>query len=207
MKKFVSLILTVIVVFTAQGSAFAIGTDSVDSNLWLPAIFGDHMVLQQGKDLPVWGKAAANETVVITAGDQTAETKAGSDGKWMVRLKAMAVNHDPVEVKVASGAETKLFKDVLVGDVWLCSGQSNMAMGIGNMKTGKQVVAKADHPKLRLFQVERQVSFEKSEEVHGKWIICTPESLAPKGYGWGGFSAIGYYFGGHFSRIRIFLLA
>ncbi len=128
--------------FTAQGSAFAIGTDSVDSNLWLPAIFGDHMVLQQGKDLPVWGKAAANETVVITAGDQTAETKAGSDGKWMVRLKAMAVNHDPVEVKVASGAETKLFKDVLVGDVWLCSGQSNMAMGIGNMKTGKQVFPK-----------------------------------------------------------------
>jgi sialate O-acetylesterase len=192
MKKCMSLILTAIVMFAAQNAAFA---SDADSKLWLPSIFGDHMVLQQGKDLPVWGKAKPGEKVTVTIGVQTAETKAGADGKWIMRLKPMPVNHDPVEVKVTSGAQTKTFIDVLVGDVWLCSGQSNMAMGIGNMKTGKQVVAKADHPKLRLFQVERQVGFEKCEEVKGKWIICTPESLAPKGYGWGGFSAIGYYFG------------
>ena len=201
MKKCMPFILTVIITFIAQNAVFA---NDVNTALWLPAIFGDHMVLQQGKDLPVWGKAKPGETVVVTVGDQSAETEAGENGKWTVRLKPMTVNHDPVEVTVTSGAETKIFKDVLVGDVWLASGQSNMGMGIGKMKNGKQVVAKADHPKLRLFYVERQVSFEKSEEVQGKWIVCSPETLAPKGHG--GFSAIGYYFGAALQQKKIFLL-
>jgi sialate O-acetylesterase len=187
MKTTIMIILSVVCMGFSSAHA--------EQPLWLPAIFGDHMVLQQGKDLPVWGKAVANETVVVTVGGQTAETKAGADGKWIVRLKPMTVNQDPVELTVTSGSDMKTFKDVLVGDVWLASGQSNMGMGIAAMKGGKEIVAKADHPKLRLFQVERQVSFEKSEEVKGKWIICTPETLAPKGYGFGGFSAIGYYFG------------
>ncbi len=190
MKHFYSVVACLIVGVALQSAASARGDDT---KLWLPAIFGDHMVLQQGKDLPIWGKTNPGETVVVTVGDQTAETMTGSDGRWTVRLKPMPVTHDPVEVKVTSGAETRIFKDVLIGDVWFCSGQSNMGMGIGKMKNGKQVVAKADHPKLRIFLMPRSVSFEKAEDVNAKWIVCTPETLAPKGHG--GFSAVGYYFG------------
>ena len=138
--------------------------------LWLPAIFGDHMVLQQGKDLPVWGRAKSGETVKVTVGDQSGETKATVDGKWMLRLKPMLVTQNATEVNVSSGGEEIIFSDVLIGDVWLCSGQSNMAMGIGNMKDGKQAVAKANHPRLRMFLMPRSVSFEQAEDVKAKWI-------------------------------------
>ena len=190
MRKIYSLVLFLMVGVALQSAVFA---SDADGNLWLPSIFGDHMVLQQGKDLPVWGKAKPGETVVVTVGEQSAETEAGENGQWTVRLKPMPVNQDPVEVKVTSGPETKTFKDVLVGDVWFCSGQSNMGMGIGKMKNGKQVVSKADHPKLRIFLMPRSVSFERAEDVNAKWVVCTPETLAPKRRG--SFSAVGYYFG------------
>ena len=180
---------------TLLGMCLFAEADLTNEKLRLPRIFGDHMVLQQGQDLPLWGKAKPGETVRVTVGDRSGETVVGADGKWMLRLKPMPVTQEAVQVKISSADEEKVFDDVLIGEVWLCSGQSNMAMGIGNMKVGEHVIAKANHPKLRMFLMPRSVSFEKAEDVEAKWVVCTPESLAPQGYGWGGFSAIGYYFG------------
>jgi len=195
------LLLALLTFFCANAHAQNAGA-SANVKLWLPAIFGDHMVLQQVRELPVWGRAPPGENVRVTVGDRSGEVEAGADGRWVVRLEPMPVTQEALQVAVSCAGEEEVFDDVLIGDVWLCAGQANMAMGIGNMKTGKQVVAKANHPKLRLFLMPRSVSFDKAEDVDAEWIVCTPESLAPQGYGWGGFSAIGYYFGSALLRDR-----
>ena len=109
--------LGITVLFVTAGSAYA--------NVKLPSIFGDHMVLQQDAKLPVWGTADAGEKVAVSVGDKTANATAGADGKWSVKLPPLSETTKPVTVTVA-GKNTLTFNDVLVGDVWLCSGQSNM---------------------------------------------------------------------------------
>ena len=94
------------------------------ADVTLPSVIGDRMVLQRGREIPVWGWAAPGEAVTVTLRDQKAETTAGDDGRWQVRLKAMAEG-GPHELVVV-GKNTITLKDVLVGEVWLCSGQSNM---------------------------------------------------------------------------------
>lgn len=190
MKIFTILLLTL---FSANIFAQETETPKTDE-LWLPAIFGDHMVLQQGKDLPVWGKAIPGKEVIVKVGTQTGKAQVGQGGKWMVRLKPLPVNNKPVEMQVSCEGSTKKFTDVLVGDVWLCSGQSNMAMGVGAIKNSKEVIAKANHPELRLFMVLRQVSYDPTDQVKGKWLVCTPKNIMMDG-GWKGFSAVAYFFG------------
>jgi sialate O-acetylesterase len=190
MNNFCENLLTLCLIGLTSGLAVAEQNIATHDVLWLPQIFGDHMVLQQGKDLPVWGKAKPGESVTVTVGDRSAETRAAADGKWVLRLKPLPVTQEAVQVKISSAGEQRIFDDVLIGDVWLCSGQSNMAMPINKMKTGHEEVAKANHPKLRYFKIPRSVSFDKSETVKGEWVVCTPESLTADG-----FSAVGYYFG------------
>jgi sialate O-acetylesterase len=160
--------------------------------LWLPAIFGDHMVLQQAQTLPVWGRATAGVTVTVTLGDQQMETIADADGKWRVDFAPIQSNREGVELQVVAGDHKLSFTDVLVGEVWLASGQSNMFMGITKMKNGEEDVAKANYPMLRLFIVEQQGGFEKQEEVKGKWVVCSPETII--GQNDRSFSAVGFYF-------------
>ncbi len=160
--------------------------------LWLPAIFGDHMVLQQAQTLPVWGRATAGVTVTVTLGDQQMETIADADGKWRVDFAPIQSNREGVELQVVAGDHKLSFTDVLVGEVWLASGQSNMFMGITKMKNGEEDVAKANYPMLRLFIVEQQGGFEKQEEVKGKWVVCSPETII--GQDDRSFSAVGFYF-------------
>jgi sialate O-acetylesterase len=167
---------------------------AIAADLRLPAIFGDHMVLQQGQPLPVWGRAPPGATVRVAVAGRRAETKAGADGRWRVKLGALPSSGKPVRLSVTCGGESKILADVLVGDVWLCSGQSNMAMGVGAMKRHKEIVANADHPKLRLFIVQRQVSFTPCEDLQGEWVVCSPKGIMLSG-GWKGFSAVGYFFG------------
>jgi sialate O-acetylesterase len=111
-----------------------------------------------------------------------------------VRFPAFSSSNDPIEMTVSSGGEVLRFSDVLIGDVWLCSGQSNMAMGVGAQKRAKEIIAGASNPKLRLFLVQRQVAFEPANTVEGEWVVCSPESILMDG-GWKGFSAVGYFFG------------
>ena len=109
------------IVFVA--GAFALGQAAVQADVKLPSVFGDHMVLQQGQRLPVWGWAEPGEAVTVAVAGQTKSTKANKKGAWQVRLKPLKASKTPVPFSV-KGKNTIEYKDVLVGEVWLCSGQS-----------------------------------------------------------------------------------
>ncbi len=152
----------------------------------LPAIFGDHMVLQRGQKVPVWGTADAGEAVTVTIGETKANTTAGADGKWSVKLDSLTASEKPSDVTVA-GKNTITFHDVLVGDVWVASGQSNMQFGMSNAHNSKDEIPKADHPLIRLFVVRSTIALEPKADCVGQWAVCTPESVTR-------FSAAGYFF-------------
>jgi sialate O-acetylesterase len=160
----------------------------------LPAIFGDHMVLQRDAKVPIWGWAAPNEAVTVTAGSAKGSATAGPDGKWTVQLEGLKASDQPIDVTVA-GKNSIALHDVLVGDVWVCSGQSNMEFDLGGGKFGfggalnaSEEVAKANYPTMRLFIVKKKIAFEPQADCTGTWEVCTPDSA-------GSFSAVGYFFG------------
>ena len=167
----------------------------------LPAIFGDHMVLQREAAVPVWGWADPGETVTVTAGNDRATATADKDGQWSLKLEKLRASVTPIEVTV-TGKNTIKFTDVLVGDVWVCSGQSNMEFGIKAFMTPEELAATAN-PQIRLFSVPKWVAPAPARDIApapdnmpalGKWQVCTPEMLVKTGE-WSGFPATGYYFG------------
>jgi len=151
----------------------------------LPAIFSDHMVLQRGTDAPVWGWAAADEEVTVAIAGQTKKTVAGADGKWMVRLSPIK-STEPLQLTV-SGTNALKVQDVLAGEVWLCSGQSNMAFRVSQAVNFEQEQAAANLPQIRMFLTERKTAKEPQADAQGKWIIASPETV-------GEFTAAGYFF-------------
>jgi len=171
----------------------ACGANAAEPSLWMPAVFGDHMVLQRDIPLPVWGRARPGEVVTVTVADRNAEATVDPDGRWSLRLEPLAVNAAPVEMRVRAESGERVFRDVLVGDVWICSGQSNMGMGIGTIPNAAEVIAAADVPGLRLFRVGQAVAAEPAADCTGGWVLCTPESILAGGGK--GFSAVAYLFG------------
>jgi sialate O-acetylesterase len=166
----------------------------------LPAIFGDHMVLQQETKVPVWGTAEEGEKITVTVGDHTGTTVTGADGKWRVDLKPFPANATPVTMTVA-GSNTLTFQDVLIGEVWLASGQSNMEVPINWMPDAAQITAAATDTQLRVFYAEhgpfQAASIEPRDNLTGHWDVCSPGVA-------NNFSAVGYFFGrelrAHFKR-------
>ncbi len=148
-------------------------------------LFTDHMVLQQGKKIPVWGWADDGEKVAVTINGKTAHTTA-KDGCWMVRLGKLKVG-GPYEMKIL-GRNTITIKNVMVGEVWVCSGQSNMQFGLGGSNNAEQEIKDADYPNIRLFSVPLKAARLPQKNVDGKWSVCTPETIP-------GFSAVAYFFG------------
>jgi len=153
----------------------------------LPAIFGDHMVLQQEAKLPVWGTADAGEKVTVTVGTESASATADSEGKWRVELQALPSGSAQVTMTV-TGKNKLIFSDVLVGDVWVCSGQSNMEYPLSGAHNASGELPKASDPGLRLFHVQRKTSLQPETDVGGSWQVCTPETAK-------NFTAVGYFFG------------
>jgi sialate O-acetylesterase len=152
----------------------------------LSAVFGDHMVLQQDRKVPVWGTAAPSERVVVTLGTSSGQATADSAGKWQVNLPAAPTGAAPTTLTVA-GKNTVKFEDVLVGDVWLCSGQSNMEYALGGSHTGREDQPKANDSGIRILRIPRTNRMEPQTDVAAKWEVCTPQTA-------GGFSAVAYYF-------------
>ena len=163
------------------------------TKLSLPAIFGDHMVLQRGREIPVWGLARPGEKVIVTLSGNKSETAADAEGKWKLSLPAMPASKVPLQMTVTSGPDAITCNDVLLGDAWLCSGQSNMGMGVGALRRSREVIASATNAELRLFVVQRHVAYEPDSAVEGKWVVCSPQSIMAAGGN--GFSAVGYFFG------------
>jgi sialate O-acetylesterase len=152
----------------------------------LPAIIGDHMVLQQDAPAPIWGWAAPDEKVTVKIGDQEAQATADGDGKWLVKLGPVKAG-GPLEMSVA-GKNKLTIKDVLVGEVWLCSGQSNMGMRVGGVKDVAKELAAANHPQIRMFTVGQGAVDSPKESVQGSWVVCDPKTVS-------NFSATAYFFG------------
>jgi sialate O-acetylesterase len=161
------------------------------------ALFSDHMVLQQAVPIPVWGSADPGEQITVTIAGQSQTATAGPDGKWMVHLAPIATTSGnlPLEMTI-SGKNTITIKDVLLGEVWIGSGQSNMQFPVWNSPTvgayngvinKEQEVAAANYPQLRMFTVKTVLSAKPLDDVTGQWEVCTPDSVKA-------FSAIGYFF-------------
>ncbi len=153
----------------------------------LPDILGDNMVLQQGRPVPVWGKAAPGETVQVTFGDRTQSTTADAQGNWNVLLGPFTASATPATMTI-SGANRIELRNILVGEVWLCSGQSNMQWTLEQSKGGAAAIQAADYPAIRLFNVSRDVAFKRKEGQLATWQGCSP-ATAPD------FSGVGYFFG------------
>jgi len=157
----------------------------------LPHVFGSHMVLQQEKTLIIWGWATPGETVTVQLGSASVTAQANDKGEWKATLPAMTAG-GPYTLTV-SGSSTVKYDDIMIGEVWLCSGQSNMEFGLGNVENAKAEIAAANHPGIRLLLVKHNWTAQPQSDIDGTWKICTPESVVEGG--WNGFSAVGYFFG------------
>jgi sialate O-acetylesterase len=149
-------------------------------------IFQDHAVLQAGKPLPVWGKADAGEKVKVSFAGQTVSTKAGVDGAWKVILRPLKISGEPGVLRI-TGKNKIVLQDILVGEVWLCSGQSNMDFRLNHVTNALAEIAGANFPFIRQFQVRNNVANTPQAAVKGNWMVCQPTTA-------GDFTAVGYFF-------------
>jgi len=158
----------------------------------IPAYFSEHMVLQQGMHVPIWGTAEPGERVVVALGPRKGTAVAGTDGAWRVILRKLSAG-GPLTLTV-QGKNTLTVKDVLVGEVWFCSGQSNMEMTVARedrywcgVTNEAAEIASADHPWIREFRTQVVMSEEPRRQVEGQWYVCSKSSV-------GKFSATAYFF-------------
>jgi sialate O-acetylesterase len=152
----------------------------------LPALFTNHMVLQQGQKNRVWGWADPGEDVIVTIGGQRQTAKANDKGKWQVTLDALPVG-GPLTLSI-TGKNKLAVEDVLIGEVWICSGQSNMQWAVGQSNDADLEARTAKFPKIRLISVPQFGTQEPQDDFKGDWKVCTPETVRD-------FSAVGYFFG------------
>ncbi len=165
----------------------ALAVSAVQAEVRLPAVIGDHMVLQRGQTLPIWGWDTPGTDVTVTLGEAKETAKADPAGKWCVRLPAMAAG-GPLTMTV-QGTSTVTIHDILVGEVWLCSGQSNMEWTVRNSNDAEQEIAAANHPRIRHIKIQHVPAREPQEVVPSSgWELCSPETA-------GNFTAAGYFFG------------
>ncbi len=161
---------------------------SCGAELKLPALFSDGMVLQQKQPIPVWGWADPGETVTLSFGGSKATTTADPTGRFKVRLAKMKASSAPRTLSISTPKETLTIKGVLVGEVWLCSGQSNMQAGLRATVNSDEEIAAASYPLIHLFKVKTLASNQRQQDVSGTWEECNPNN-APR------FSAVAYFFG------------
>ena len=157
------------------------------AELKLPGIFGDHMVLQQKQSNPVWGWDTPGTEITVSFAGQTLSTKAGSDGKWTVKLAPLPANATPQTLTVAGSTRCEIH-DVLIGEVWLCSGQSNMGFKLSRGYDGDLEALAANFPEIRFLNMPLVGTQELKDDFKGRWQASTPETA-------GDFSAVGFLFG------------
>ena len=166
----------------------SIGTLPLRADVSLPNVLGSGMVLQRDLAVPIWGWADVGEEVSVSFGDQTRKTTADGDGRWMVELPPLKASKEPVTLKVSGKNELQL-DEILVGEVWICSGQSNMEWSVAGSLNPDKELAAADYPLIRLFNVPGHTTSPLPQEKgKGTWQVCSSQSVK-------GFSAVGYFFG------------
>jgi sialate O-acetylesterase len=160
---------------------------SVSAQVKLPPLFSSNMVLQQGIENPVWGWASPGEKVTVTLDKTSISVKTGKDGKWQVKLPVM--NYGGPFTLSVKGKNLVTFENLMIGEVWVCSGQSNMEFQLMNANNAEAEIAASNHPNIRLFTVKRRISQTPQENLEeGEWVECSP-ATSPR------FSAVAYFFG------------
>jgi len=149
-------------------------------------LFADHMVLQRDLAAPVWGWTDPGREIRVSLAGKSGTARADDSGRWQVKLGPFSAG-GPHILRI-EGPQTVVIQDVLIGDVWICSGQSNMEWGMWGVNNSPQEIAAADHPQLRLFTVPKKIATRPEEVPGGQWQVCSPQTVA-------GFSAVGYFFG------------
>jgi len=166
--------------------AAALSTACAWADVKLPAIISDHMVLQKSAKVPIWGKADPGEKVTVTLNGKSAKATANADGKWMASLNLKNSAPGPFEMTV-EGKNKLALADVVVGEVWVTSGQSNMEFSARGSIGADEEIAKSANPLLRQFLVKKNPASEALEDTEGTWVAASPETT-------GGFTAVGYFF-------------
>jgi sialate O-acetylesterase len=167
---------------------FVFSVSSLNAAITLPKIFTDNMVLQRDKPLKIWGEALKGETVTISFNGQKVSAKAGKDGQWLVNLKAMNYG-GPYDMSLSAKSGSITLKNILIGDVWICSGQSNMEWIIKNTNNAEKEIAESNYPKIRLYTVKKDLSFTPQKDLAGgEWLECNSTNIPD-------FSAVAYFFG------------
>ena len=174
------------ILFSIAASTAILLASKAGAEVRLPAIFSDHMVLQRDTQPAVWGWADPSEEVTVTIAGQAKTAKAGADGRWELKLAPLS-GPGPYTL-TAKGKNTVVVNDVLVGEVWLASGQSNMEMSMAATAGFQDERAAAVHPQIRMFKVARKPAREPKADCEGAWVVCAPETV-------GSFSGTAYYFG------------
>ncbi len=158
--------------------------------IFVSPIFGDNMVLQRGKPNAFWGWAQPGERISLEIDGRSATAIAGKDGRWRVSIDPPAPG-GPYTLKIRGATQTIELHEVLVGDVWLCGGQSNMELGLSRAENGADEIQSANHPEIRLFKVQTRVAYAPAMVPQGSWKICSPQTAGENG----GVSAVAYFFG------------
>jgi len=193
-KNIAGVFLSVLVIFIACVSPTA-------AELKLPSIISDNMMIQVDREIPVWGWTKPGRRVEVSLGGSTARrsasaavfdvgatTTADKSGKWMVKLGKLRPAGMVCRMTIKAGDETETISNILIGEVWVCSGQSNMQFSVRGARNSKEEIAAAKFPKIRLFTVTRKATPEKQSNCSGQWLVCSPKTVER-------FSAVGYFFG------------
>ena len=160
---------------------------SLTAQVKVPTYFSNNMVLQKGMAIPVWGWATPGEKVTVTIDQSSMSATADKEGKWNVKLPAMNYG-GPYQLTI-QGKTNLSFENVMIGEVWVCSGQSNMEFQLITSKNGEAEVAASNYPNIRLFTVKKTISHQQQEKLQdGEWSQCSPATSS-------NFSAVGYFFG------------
>ncbi len=180
LSELIVSVLSSVLLLASAGVAFA--------DVKLPAVVGDNMVLQQGRKVSIWGWAEPGEEVMVSVSWHSMKwaVTTDKDGKWVFKMDSPKAG-GPYEMTVA-GQNTITIKNIMVGEVWVCSGQSNMQWGVKQSANAEQEIAEANYPDIRLFTVERKVAEQPQADCVGSWTLCSPETVPD-------FSAVAYFFG------------
>jgi len=165
---------------------------SVTADVKLPNVLASHMVMQRNVPLTVWGTADAGETVSVGMGKEVLETAADDKGNWQVQLKPQKADGKPRQLTV-KGNNTVVLEDILIGEVWIGSGQSNMEWQLTSTIGASEAIAAANHPTIRLFHVPKVQAGQPASDVNASWKVCTPANIPA-------FSGVLYYFGLHLQQ-------
>jgi beta-glucosidase-like glycosyl hydrolase len=161
--------------------------NSLQAQLRVSGIFADNMVIQQNEAVKIWGWASAGEKITVEFAGKTAIAKTQKDGSWEVVLPATKTASAPFILEIKTKKESVKFQNILVGEVWLCAGQSNMEWTVAQSADAEKEIAAADYPEIRSFRVPKGIKNEPQQNLSGKWEVCSPETA-------GNFSGVAYFY-------------